>query len=244
MHSSQENTYFALADLIKDASNEAKARKLIERIRGHFGLQTVAYFGQYINPRSSEEPYLAVTYSDEWINHYIHNDYVKIDPVIGEGFRTVFPINWRNFDRQDKKVKNLFGESREFGIGRNGVTFPVRDQLGARALFTVTSNTDEVQWNREIRHLLGDLQILAGFVHHMFCRIEGSNQVEYRLAPRELECLKWSCRGKTAGEIGDILGISERTVYSYLDTARHKMNATNIVHAVAKAVARGLIATV
>ena len=108
----------------------------------------------------------------------------------------------------------------------------------------MTSNADDLQWCREVQHRLGEFQILAGFVHHMFCRIDGSCPREYRLAPRELECLKWACRGKTASEMGEILGISERTVYSYLDTARHKMNATNIVHAVAKAVADGLIATV
>ncbi|MFK5073526.1 helix-turn-helix domain-containing protein, partial [Klebsiella pneumoniae] len=32
-----------------------------------------------------------------------------------------------------------------------------------------------------------------------------------RLSPREFECLEWSSRGKSAWEIGSILGISRRT---------------------------------
>lgn len=103
LQGSQENTYFALADLTYGATDAAEARKLIEQIRDYFGLQTVAYFGQHINPRKSEEPYLAVTYSDEWINHYIQNNYVQIDPVIEEGFRTVLPLTGENSIARTRK---------------------------------------------------------------------------------------------------------------------------------------------
>jgi DNA-binding CsgD family transcriptional regulator len=49
---------------------------------------------------------------------------------------------------------------------------------------------------------------------------------------REKEVLTWVARGKTAWEIGQILGISPRTVESYIKTAREKLGATNTVQAV------------
>jgi DNA-binding CsgD family transcriptional regulator len=61
------------------------------------------------------------------------------------------------------------------------------------------------------------------------------------LAPRELDCLRWSAAGKTSGEIAAILGVSENTVNSYLAAAAQKMNAVNRVQTVAQAIRLGLL---
>lgn len=44
------------------------------------------------------------------------------------------------------------------------------------------------------------------------------------LSSRELDCLRLIVRGKTAKEISNILGISKRTVESYQENIKHKMN--------------------
>jgi DNA-binding CsgD family transcriptional regulator len=62
-----------------------------------------------------------------------------------------------------------------------------------------------------------------------------------RLSKREEQCLIWTARGKTFQDIAEILGISHSSVKCYLDTARHKLNCVNLTHAVAVAVASGLI---
>jgi len=53
-----------------------------------------------------------------------------------------------------------------------------------------------------------------------------------QLSPRELECLEWAARGKTAWEIGRILGISRYTAASYLNNAKEKLGVRTIVQAV------------
>lgn len=47
------------------------------------------------------------------------------------------------------------------------------------------------------------------------------------LSPREYQCLEWSARGKSAGEIGIILGIAERTAGFHLDSARAKLRVSS-----------------
>ena len=42
------------------------------------------------------------------------------------------------------------------------------------------------------------------------------------LSPRELECLEWAARGKSAWEIGRLLNISRRTAAFHLDNAKMK----------------------
>jgi len=61
------------------------------------------------------------------------------------------------------------------------------------------------------------------------------------LTTRELECLTWVCRGKSSRDTGAILGLSTRTVDSYVASAMGKLQARTRVEAVAVAVANGYI---
>lgn len=56
-----------------------------------------------------------------------------------------------------------------------------------------------------------------------------------KLSPRELDCLKWAAAGKTVWETSIILGISQSTVRFFFENVRHKLDAANTTHAVAKA---------
>ena len=61
------------------------------------------------------------------------------------------------------------------------------------------------------------------------------------LTSRENEVLRWVAHGKSAWEIGEILGITKRTVDEDVQTAVHKLGATNRTNAVAIALHDGLI---
>ena len=52
------------------------------------------------------------------------------------------------------------------------------------------------------------------------------------LSPRELECLAWAARGKSAWDIGQILGITRRTAAFHLDNAKAKLGVRTICQAV------------
>ena len=61
------------------------------------------------------------------------------------------------------------------------------------------------------------------------------------LTPRELECLRWTMEGKTAWEVGSIVGITERTAGLHINNATHKLGCANKHQAVLKALRTGLI---
>ncbi|WP_348632859.1 helix-turn-helix transcriptional regulator [Mesorhizobium sp. M4A.F.Ca.ET.020.02.1.1] len=56
------------------------------------------------------------------------------------------------------------------------------------------------------------------------------------LTAREYECLQWAARGKTAWEIGCILGVTRRTAAFHLDNARRKLGITTRSQLVARVV--------
>ena len=57
----------------------------------------------------------------------------------------------------------------------------------------------------------------------------------------ELEALRWTMEGKTAWEVGTILGISERTAVLHVNNAMHKLGCASKHQAVLKALRLGLI---
>ncbi|MFA4939454.1 MAG: helix-turn-helix transcriptional regulator [Brevundimonas sp.] len=61
------------------------------------------------------------------------------------------------------------------------------------------------------------------------------------LSPRESECLLWVSRGKSSADIGQIVGLSPRTVDSYIEKTCAKLRVRTRIEAVAFAVRTGLI---
>ena len=61
------------------------------------------------------------------------------------------------------------------------------------------------------------------------------------LTRRERECLVWVAEGKTAADVGDILGVTERMVEKHLQSARQKLAAMTPTQAAANALRLGLL---
>ena len=61
------------------------------------------------------------------------------------------------------------------------------------------------------------------------------------LTHREIDVLRWTMDGKTAWEVGTILGISERTAALHINNATNKLGAKNKHQAVLRALRHGFI---
>jgi DNA-binding NarL/FixJ family response regulator len=62
------------------------------------------------------------------------------------------------------------------------------------------------------------------------------------LTPRHLEILSRVARGRTNRQVGEDLGISERTVRNHLRAIQHRLATSDRTHAVVMAIGRGWIA--
>ena len=62
------------------------------------------------------------------------------------------------------------------------------------------------------------------------------------LTDRQLEILRNVARGRTNRQIGEVLGISEKTVRNHLRTISHKLSTSDRTHAVVLAIGNGWIA--
>ena len=93
--------------------------------------------------------------------------------------------------------------------------------------------------------MAADLQLFAVHAHEAALRVLAPVARDDPAAlpsSRELECLRWTMEGKTAWEVGRILGISEHTVARHLNNATRRLACVNKHHAVMKALRMGIIA--
>ena len=88
-----------------------------------------------------------------------------------------------------------------------------------------------------------DYDVLAALITARLARVARSAvwPKQVGLREREVETLTWAARGKTFWEIGEILGLSKRTVEFHLDNARRKLGVATRTQALIKAAAGHLI---
>ncbi|MCR9284888.1 MAG: helix-turn-helix domain-containing protein [Rhodobacteraceae bacterium] len=90
-----------------------------------------------------------------------------------------------------------------------------------------------------------DLSNLEALAAAAFSRLRElgviSGQRPGALSTRERKVLELTAYGKTAGEIADVLDISQRTVHAHLQNASVKLNASNKTHTVVEALRYGQI---
>ena len=95
-----------------------------------------------------------------------------------------------------------------------------------------------------LTRIVADMQLFAVCAYEAALRVLNPGRADVdapRLTPREAEVLRWTMDGKTAWEVGAILGITERTAVLHLSNATRKLDASNKHHAVLKALRLGLI---
>lgn len=164
-----------------------------------------------------------------------------IDPVMQHAKKHSLPLIW---DRQTYIGANrddLWREQAEYGY-RSGIIVAMHMPRGKHLALGLDMDADRVGSASEVTHKAALLQLAATHVQCALDRIaRDAAMASIKLAPRELECLRWTMEGKTAWETSVILGISERTVNQYLGRATEALGAANKNMAVIKAVQLGLL---
>lgn len=185
----------------------------------------------------------AFTYPLDWVRHYIERGYHAIDPVVLGALRRFHPMDWKTLDWSSPQARQMMRESVEAGLGNQGWSVPIWGPSGEFAMFSVNDHATDAEWETFTRANAKDILLVSHLVHQQARRIinsEGDPQ-KADLSPREREVLSRLSFGESRARVADALHISENTLRAYIDSARHKLGAMNVTHAVALATARGII---
>lgn len=165
------------------------------------------------------------------------------DPVMQHCKRQSVPIIWDQGTYVEQGLGELWEHQAGFGY-RTGIAMALHLPEGKHFMFGVDREQALPNDPDELQRLVADLQLFAVHAQDSAIRLLVPPQQQPErpaLTPRELETLRWTMEGKTAWEVGAVLGISERTVVFHVNNAMHKLGTVNKQQAVLKALRLGLI---
>jgi len=165
------------------------------------------------------------------------------DPVMQHCRRYSMPIIWDQSTYCRTGQADLWEEQARFGY-RHGIAMALHLPEGRHFMFGVDRDRPLPGDAAEVTRIVADLQLFAVCAQDTAMRLltpPGAAPGAPSLTPRELEALRWTMDGKTAWEVGNLLGISERTAALHVNNATHKLGCVNKHQAVLKALRLGLL---
>ena len=189
----------------------------------------------YHSVNSTGQQYAALTYSTEWVGHYLEEDYARLDPVVQTCIRRFHPVEWKRLDWSGKPTRNFLHEAIEAGVGNQGFSVPIRGPSGQFALFSVSDNASDEKWAKFCEEHVRDMILVSHYLNQKALEIErGTDAVK-------TDALTLLAMGMSRAQAAESLSISEHTLRVYIESARFKLAAMNTTHAVARALSAGLL---
>ncbi len=232
-------TLNSLLEELEQATSLEDLQRHIVALRDLYEVDHIVY--HWVS--SEGEQYGCGTYSREWARVYVERDYLRIDPVVIGCFQRFHPVDWKRLDWSSKAARAFQKEALEHGVGNQGYSIPIRGPNGQFALFTVSTNCSDDEWEAFTEKHRRELILVANVFNQKGLEFEESRvpQASKSLSPREVDALTFLAMGYSRAQVADTLSISEHTLRAYIESARFKLNALNTTHAVARAMSQGLI---
>jgi DNA-binding CsgD family transcriptional regulator len=179
----------------------------------------------------------------EFYEHYMNLEDSRRDPVLRHLKRSSLPISWSQDNYVNAGAADLWEKQQPYGYS-TGLAVALHLPGGKHFIVTMDRDqalpTDKV----EMQRLAANIQLFAVHAQDSAMRLMVPETKALRLpslTPREMEALRWTIDGKTAWEVGMIMGVSERTAVMHLSNATKKLECVNKHQAAVKALRLGVI---
>lgn len=215
------------------AKSETELFDVIAKLALDLGFPYCAYGMRMPLPLTNRKTVLMNNYPDSWQKRYAEMNYLTLDPTVAHGLTSTRPLAWSDVATQTSH--DFWEDAASHGL-KSGWAQSSFDAQGAVGMLTMSRpdedlNADELgdkalkmSWLVQAAH-----ESLATFI------AKRTPQQPVQLTSREIDVLRWTAEGKTSGDVGQIMNISERTVNFHVNNAIEKLNVANKTAAVIKA---------
>ena len=179
----------------------------------------------------------------EFLEVFNNSGRCRLDPVMQHCKRQSVPIIWDQATYTAVGKGDEWERQAQFGY-HTGIAMALHLPEGRHFFLGVDRDQALPRHSGELTRIVADLQLFAVHAQDAAHRVllpRAADPDAPALTPRELECLRWTMEGKTAWEVGSIVGITERTAGLHINNAAHKLGCANKHQAVLKALRLGLI---
>jgi DNA-binding CsgD family transcriptional regulator len=229
---------------VLEARTLDELRGEVLRFTKWLGFDLMSAFVAVDRPVGGTEFYCIDNTPEGYRQTFENDDYSHRDPVLQHCKRFSTPIIWDQRTYLEGNLIEKWEKQAAFGY-RTGVGMALHLPDGKHFVIGVDRDQALPVHPTELTRIVADLQLFAVHAQDSAMRLlvpPGQDSVALpQLTARELEALRWTMDGKTAWEVGAILGISERTAVLHVNNAMHKLGCASKHQAVIKALRLGLI---
>jgi LuxR family quorum sensing-dependent transcriptional regulator len=203
---------------------------------------TTAASGVVSGPKAATgNPFHFTHWPADWVSLYAAKDFLLADPVPRWARNSGQALTWSELfvilPKRDRG-RRVIEAAAQFGL-TEGMIVPMRSCDNSLGLISFGGARGPlVPAEQAFLTIVGRAAFAAAD------RIEhggGRGRASPILSAREIECLVLLVHGHSDSEIGQLLGLSVRTVRFHLGNAREKFHATSRTHLAALAVAQGFV---
>jgi LuxR family quorum-sensing system transcriptional regulator SolR len=230
----------AQTEALLTAESEMDFQRVLTAAANELGFEHFSYGMRMPLPLSNPRTFMFNNYPLAWQQRYAQENYIAIDPTVAHGLKSVMPLVWS--DAVFQSAPAFWNEARDHGL-QVGWAQSSYDAKHVVSMLSFARSREELSAS-ELQKNSMRMSWLAQTAHEGMSRLVAAQTPAAQpvtLTPREAEILRWTADGKTSGEVGDILAISERTVNFHVNNALLKLGAVNKTAGVIKAVLLGLV---
>ena len=199
-------------------------------------------FARYLDlPAPGEHMQGKIIYNsapNAWNEHYARNNYILKDPRVLHLLHTVRPYildDVLSCPNHTQDQLRILDEAREFGV-KGIYDVPLRSPQNTPAMIGLAGENSAPAPDQRI-----ELHLAAIYTDALLRPPAPPPEALPPLTEREHECLQWAAIGKSDHDIGEILGISEKTVNFHIESAKRRYGVSSRVLAAAMAVRAGVV---
>lgn len=239
------STLESVLDDIKTAPTLDALFAAMRKTIGDFGFDHYSMAIMPLDQSLGRTPILNTDFPQEFVETYVRTEAFRFDPYLEIVARSVMPVMHKDVAPKyaaDPRLHEVYSVGMDHKLV-HGLTIPIPSAGMARGFsYWSTGTAREFEGRTEAyRPLLHLLAIHFSAAAESFGLVPRADQETSALSPREADCLRFSALGFTSPEIGEKLGITERTVRFHIANACEKLDAERRTEAVSRALRLGLI---
>ena len=88
----------------------------------------------------------------------------------------LLPLDWDEARVSDETVKDIHQVAERYGIGRHGISIPIRELGVGDAMFSINFDCDDRHWGEVRRELVNEVHLFAHYYHQRVKKLIAAQQ--------------------------------------------------------------------
>jgi DNA-binding CsgD family transcriptional regulator len=227
---------------VLEARNVDEFRAVVLRFAKRLGFDLVSAMTVFDQPSGQPEFVTIQNAPEAYLSISFEPAIVRRDPVMQHCKHSGLPIRWDRCTYMQCDAMDLWEQQAPFGFCA-GIALALHLPRGRHVMVGVDRDQALPKDPVEVSRMTAELSLFAVHAQDAALRLfdEAPDTDSLPLSTRELEVLRWTMDGLTAQQVGDRLGITERTVNMHARNVIKKLGCASKHQAVVKALRLGLI---